>query len=71
MTQNLNESQDWIDAGTSLAELTRMHLSNGSSGIAEYCKTVLPVWNRYNTGERTDELLRLIHSITPSKGTPQ
>lgn len=69
MTQNLNESKEWVDAGVALVELTNYHLSNGSTGIAAFCEKVLPVWNRYNAGERTDELLRLIQSIIPSKDT--
>lgn len=57
MTNRIDESKEWTEAGLMLTELIRSKLSKGSIGIMEYTRETKPLWDRYNTGERSDDLL--------------
>jgi hypothetical protein len=52
--------QKWIDAYDWLFMVTQNALDNGSAGVNKVCVQLMPIWDRFDDGERTDELYKLM-----------
>jgi len=55
----MNDQQnnlDWKKVELHLIVLIKKYVDGGSTGVCHFCDTILPLRNRYNNGERTEEL---------------
>lgn len=46
----------WQRAGQHLTEIIRKHMDHGNIGVLHYTDQIMPLWKRYQDGERTEEL---------------
>ena len=55
--------QKWVDAYDWLFIVTQTALNNGSTGVNKVCIDLMPIWERFDNGERTDELHTLMMGV--------
>lgn len=67
MMNSFEETAEWRDAGILLNTVVKEHFDRGSIGISDYMANIFPIWNRYNSGERTEDLLTTIQSLKDDK----
>jgi len=58
-----DETDEWKEAGAILVSLMKSQFDRGSMGVSDFVHNVSPIWHRYQSGERTAELLTTIQSL--------
>ncbi|MDP1675685.1 MAG: hypothetical protein Q8L88_02375 [Bacteroidota bacterium] len=53
-------NEEWSAAENHILKVMIDLMNKGSYGIAQYCEKVLPIRQRFNNGERTGELYKLM-----------
>lgn len=54
--------QKWMDAYDHLFGQSNLAMHSGSMGISKFVQEFLPLWDRFDGGERTEELFEAMMS---------
>jgi hypothetical protein len=63
MTKKSEKIINWNEAQAHLEDVTQRYLDEGSFGVQNYMDRVKPLWYRFNSGERTEELYAAIMKL--------
>lgn len=67
MMNRVDEPKDWKETGIHLVNVIKSLFDQGSIGVSDYMQNVWPLWKRYSSGERTEELKQKILSLKEEK----